>query len=73
MECRNLSRRQALGLVGTAAVLGAAPNLPSEPAEYPLYKARGTHRELGRQHGEQAIREIKAHVELMSSGRRQSR
>ena len=43
----------------------------SEPAEYPLYKARGTHRELGRQHGEQATHQIKAHVELMCA--RQSR
>jgi isopenicillin-N N-acyltransferase-like protein len=73
MEYRDLSRRQALGLVGTAAVVAAAPNRSSEPDEYPLYRARGTHRELGRQHGEQAIREIQAHVEVMCAGQKRSR
>jgi len=71
LERRDLSRRQVLGLAGTAAVLGAAPAPSSEPAEYPLYRARGTHRELGRQHGEQAVRQIKAFVEVLSA--RQSR
>ena len=54
-------------------MLGAAPDRSSEPAEYPLYKARGTHRELGRQHGEQATRQIKAHIELMCAQQRLSR
>jgi isopenicillin-N N-acyltransferase-like protein len=53
-----------LGWAGTA-VVGAAQNGPREPAEYPLYRARGTHRELGRQHGEQAARQIKAQIEMM--------
>ena len=57
-----------LGFAGTAAVFGAAPAPPTEPVEYPLYKARGTHRELGRQHGEQAARQIKAHIEMMRAG-----
>ena len=65
MNHRELSRRQVLGLAGTAAVLGAAPNRSSEPAEYPLYRARGTHRELGRQHGEQAARQIRAQIEMI--------
>lgn len=64
MKVQELSRRQVLGLAGTAAVLGAQERA-SEPSEYPLYKARGTHRELGRQHGEQAARQIKAHVAMM--------
>jgi isopenicillin-N N-acyltransferase-like protein len=72
MGSRNLSRRQVLGLAGTAAVVAAAPNGPGEPAEYPLYTARGTHRELGRQHGEQAARQIKAHVEAMRVGQKLS-
>jgi isopenicillin-N N-acyltransferase-like protein len=54
-----------LGLTGTAAFVGAAQDGPSEPAEYPLYRASGTHRELGRQHGELAARQIKAHIETM--------
>ena len=49
-------------------MLTAAQNHSGEPAEYPLYRARGTHRELGRQHGEQAKRQIQAHVEMMCSG-----
>jgi isopenicillin-N N-acyltransferase like protein len=67
------SRRQVLGLAGTAAVVAAAPVAPGEPEEYPLYTARGTHRELGRQHGEQATRQIKAHIEFMCAQQRLSR
>jgi isopenicillin-N N-acyltransferase-like protein len=73
MEFKDLSRRQMLGLAGSASVVSAAQNRSSEPAEYPLYHARGTHRELGRQHGEQASRQIQAHVELMCSGQKLSR
>jgi len=62
---RDISRRHVLELAGAAALASAAPVLASEQAEYPLYKARGTHRELGRQHGEQASRQIRAHIELM--------
>ena len=54
-----------LELAGAAALASAAPVSASEQAEYPLYKARGTHRELGRQHGEQASRQIRAHIEMM--------
>src|SRR5262249_51306539 len=64
---QHLSRRQALGFAASAAMLGAAEDSPRPPAGYPLYKARGTHRELGRQHGEQAARQIKAHIEMMRS------
>lgn len=60
-------------LAGTATVLAAAPDSSTEPDEYPLYKARGSHRELGRQHGEQATRQIRAHIELMCSQQRLSR
>ena len=73
MEWQELSRRQVLGLAGTVAGIAAAPNRAGEPAEYPFYKARGTHRELGRQHGEQAMRQIRAHVEVMCAGPRLSR
>src|ERR1041384_5453077 len=65
MKHQDLSRREVLRLAGAAAVVNASPAAANEPAEYPLYKARGTHRELGRQHGEQASRQIKAHIEMM--------
>ncbi len=72
LKRRDVSRRQVLGLAGTAAALGAAPDSSSGPTEYPLYKARGSHRELGRQHGEQASRQIKEHVESIRSGQKLS-
>ena len=65
MKDRDISRRHMLELAGAAALASAAPVSASEQAEYPLYKARGTHRELGRQHGEQASRQIRAHIEMM--------
>src|SRR5262249_9762014 len=33
---------------------------------YPLYRAKGTHRNIGRQHGEQAAEQIKAHVDFIA-------
>src|SRR5262249_16025923 len=60
---QHLSRRQALGFAASAAGLGAAEE--RTPAGYPLYKARGTHRELGRQQREQAARQIKPHIQRM--------
>jgi isopenicillin-N N-acyltransferase-like protein len=59
-------------MAGTAAVLGAGPDSSSNPTEYPFYKAHGTYRELGRQHGEQASRQIEAHVESIRSGQKLS-
>jgi isopenicillin-N N-acyltransferase-like protein len=59
-------------LAGTAAVLGAAaPDPSSGLTEFPVYKARGTNREMGRQHGEQAAVQIKAYVEVMRAGQTQ--
>ena len=34
---------------------------------FPLYRAAGTHRQLGQQHGEQASEKIVAHVDLMGA------
>lgn len=62
-----------LGLAAGAAVAAAAPVGSGEPAEFPLYTARGTHRQLGREHGEQAARQINAHVELMCAQQRMSK
>ena len=69
----HFSRREMLGLATGAAVAAAAPVGSGEPAEFPLYTARGTHRQLGRQHGEQAARQINAHVELMCAQQRMSK
>jgi isopenicillin-N N-acyltransferase like protein len=56
----------------TAAALPAAPK-EAELTRYPLYRARGSHRELGRQHGEQAVRHIHEHLDLMCASQKISR
>ena len=38
---------------------------PVEARRYPIYRASGSHRELGRQHGEQAKAHILAHLDLL--------
>jgi isopenicillin-N N-acyltransferase-like protein len=66
MPHNDLSRRAVLA--GLAASSLASPARRSgEPAEYPVFRARGTHRELGRQHGEQAADRIKTHLEVMGA------
>ncbi len=64
MSPSNLTRRGFAGAL-TAVSLSAAAKRTAEPAEYPLFRARGTHRELGRQHGEQAASRIEQHLDLM--------
>lgn len=59
------SRREFLG---TAASLAAGL-----PSEYPLYRARGSHRQLGREHGEQAADRIRAHIDYLCSTQKLSR
>jgi predicted choloylglycine hydrolase len=39
--------------------------------QYELFRVQGTHREMGRQHGEQASRQIRAHVEQLERSRGQ--
>lgn len=68
----DLSRRELLGLAA-AATAAASPRASGEPEKYPFYTARGTHRELGRQHGEQAARHIRAHIDIMCAGEKLSR
>jgi isopenicillin-N N-acyltransferase-like protein len=41
--------------------------------QYRLFRVEGTHRELGRQHGEQASRQIRAHLEQIGRSRDQLR
>lgn len=73
MKRPDLSRREAFRLAGAAALAGAAQSRANEPMEFPIYRARGTPRELGRQHGEQAARQIKGFVELLCVQQRFSR
>lgn len=39
----------------------------SPPPEYPLVRAVGSHRKLGRQHGERVAEKIKSHVEIIAA------
>ena len=50
-----------------------SPSLNSSSAlpQYRLFQVEGTHREMGRQHGEQASKQIRAHVEQMGRSRDQ--
>jgi predicted choloylglycine hydrolase len=80
-----LSRRAVLGgaaaLVGGASLVSCTEDAPSnsfhiEPAsrtKYDLIKAEGTHRELGRQHGEQAAESIRMHLDHIASSQKLSR
>jgi len=68
----SLSRRSFLSVAGTG-ILAAAPRRVAVPPEYPLYRAAGSHREMGRQHGEQAAEKIKGHLERIAAAERVSR
>src|SRR5438552_16243515 len=68
----HLSRRSFLVSTG-GSMLFAAPARLDTPAEYPLISAQGSHRELGRQHGEQAAGKIEAHLEMMAAADHLSR
>ena len=52
-----------------AASTGCQEQDPMNPTEdvkpFPLYRASGTHRELGREHGAQAAERIKAHLDYL--------
>jgi isopenicillin-N N-acyltransferase-like protein len=82
------SRRMFLASTAGGAVIGLSACTVSEtradntnktqsnvglPPQYRLVQAEGTHRELGRQHGEQAAEQIKAHVDLLGRSREQVR
>lgn len=71
-----MTRREFAGTVCTAAssaIVSGAPPRKSEPARYPIYRARGNHRELGRQHGEQAATHIHQHLDVMCAGHKITR
>ena len=72
MYVTDFSRRGFLGAIAAVPACAAASRV-NEPAQYPLFRAKGTHRELGRQHGEQAAEYIKRHLDVMCSGQKLSR
>lgn len=67
-----MNRRTFLA-ASAAAAAAPPPKSAGYPATYPIYRAQGSHRELGRQHGEQAAEKIKAHLEVMMSGSKMTR
>src|SRR5262245_43549390 len=67
-----IARRRFLSSTGGSVLLAASARL-GVPSEYPLIRARGSHRELGRQHGEQASEKIKAHLEMIAASRLRGR
>ena len=66
------TRRAFLEGAATSAVASLLPGCGTSVAgrgdsrEYRLVRAEGTHRELGRQHGEQAAEHIRAHVDYIA-------
>ena len=70
--CRKeMNRRGFLASAGSGLLCAATTG--GAPAAYPLIRVAGSHRELGRQHGEQAAEKIKAHLERITSDHHLSR
>ena len=78
--------KQGLGGVVAASVSGRLAEAVQGEAEgqkepmntakltsFPFLRAAGTHRELGRQHGQQAAEHIKAHLDHMRESMKLSR
>src|SRR5687767_12293536 len=66
-----ISRRRLAGVMAAALPSAASPG--KDPSFYALFRAKGSHRELGRQHGEQAAEYIRKHLDSMCSGQKLSR
>ncbi|MEX2260323.1 MAG: C45 family peptidase [Bryobacteraceae bacterium] len=62
-----------LHLTRRAMLAGSAGAALASEAAYPIYRCSGAHRELGRQHGEQAAERIRAHVEHLAESFRGKR
>lgn len=65
-------RRAFLAGIAAAAPCAAA-NRNVDPPVYPLFRVRGSHREMGRQHGEQAAEYVRRHLDVMTSSQKLSR
>lgn len=66
-----ISRREILGVMAATLPLNASRT--NDPSVYPFIRAKGTHRELGRQHGEQAAQYIRMHLDVMCAGAKLTR
>ena len=53
--------------------MSCARSQEKQVPQYRLFRVEGTHREMGRQHGEQASKQIRTHVELIGRSREQLR
>jgi isopenicillin-N N-acyltransferase like protein len=78
MTNKERTRRRFLGDAGSGLILagGAMTFAHSQEKlipQYQLFRVEGTHREMGRQHGEQASKQIRAHVEQIGRSRDQLR
>jgi len=70
------SRRRFLGDAGSGLILAGgamtcAHSQEKQIAQYQLFRVEGTHREMGRQHGEQASKQIQAHAGQIGRSRAQ--
>src|SRR5262245_47837748 len=68
------SRRRFLSDAGSVLILAGgamacAHGEEKQIPQYQLFRVEGTHREMGRQHGEQASKQIRAHIELIGRSR----
>jgi isopenicillin-N N-acyltransferase-like protein len=61
-----VSRRGFLSAMGSGMMLATTAKADAAP-EYPLIRVAGSHRELGRQHGEQAAEKIQSFVALIAA------
>lgn len=72
MDSGELTRGQLKDAMGSDEAIAGNLSVDST-AEYPLIRAAGSYREMGRQHGEQAADKIKSHVEFIAADARLSR
>src|SRR5262245_15731107 len=59
------------GLILAGGAISSAQSQEKQIPQYQLFRVEGTHREMGRQHGEQASSQIRAHVEQIGRARDQ--
>lgn len=64
------NRRGFLGAMAAMPCLGGGR--AGDPKVYPIFRAKGSHRELGRQHGEQAREYIRRHLDVMCAAQKLS-
>jgi isopenicillin-N N-acyltransferase like protein len=66
---RRFLRDTGSGLIVAGGAMACEQGQEKQIPQYQLFRVEGTHREMGRQHGEQASKQIRAHVELIGRSR----